>query len=375
MADGSCFALVNGRRMRLTKVDNCGRPVAGQCSQVVTSGFVTATLSPEIDEGEEITVKNAAGETCVSRPPCPTKKWTNAEIEFCEVDVELFAMLNPKWRIIRNAAGIAIGVAMGRDFTCDGGFALEIWTDTEGDLDVCDNPDAEGAWGYLLLPWMTNGAITGDVAVANDAITFTMSAKSKIKSRWGSGPYDVMLDAATPANPAPLFEPVEGWQDMQLIIVDVAPPEPQCGCQPLDYTTPPAATGATAGNPGFFTPTPSAQPSNIGALAGVVAEPATPWVDGQHVRTYAGDSVWWNGTAWVIGEAPAAAGPITATGATAGTPGTFTPAGASPPADLTAMDTLAATPNTPWASGEYVDLADASTAYWSGSDWQPGTAP
>lgn len=304
MPEAQCFALVNGRRMRVTKVDNCGRPVGGNCSVVVTSGFVTATLSGEIDEGDEITVKNAAGETCVSRVPCPTKKWTNAEIEFCEVDVQLFQLFNPKWRILRNAAGSAVGVAMGRDFTCDGGFALEIWTDVEGDIDVCDNPDAEGAWGYLLVPWMTNGFLSGDVAVANDAISFTFSAKSKVNTRWGAGPYDVMVGDG--GAPAPLFDPVEGWEDFRLMIVDITPPDAVCGCQPLDYTTPPAATGATAGTPGTYTPAGAAQPRNLAALANVTADPTEAWVDGEHVRLYDGSTAYWNGTAWVAGEAPAA---------------------------------------------------------------------
>src|SRR4051812_47102517 len=97
-----CFALVNGRKLRMTKLDSCGRPVPGPCSTVVSKGWITATLAGEIDEGEEIERKNAAGELCVSRPPCPIQKWTTVEIEFCLVDPDLFGMMNPKWKLLKD---------------------------------------------------------------------------------------------------------------------------------------------------------------------------------------------------------------------------------------------------------------------------------
>jgi hypothetical protein len=66
---------------------------------------------------------------------------------------------------------------------------------------------------------------------------------------------------------------------------------------------------------------------------------------------------------------------IVATGATAGTPGTFTPTGATPPADLAAMSSVTASPATAWATGEYVVLGDASQAHWDAAAWASGMAP
>jgi hypothetical protein len=68
-------------------------------------------------------------------------------------------------------------------------------------------------------------------------------------------------------------------------------------------------------------------------------------------------------------------GAVAATGANAGTPGTFTPAGAAAPADLAAMSSVAATPTTAWTTGQYVTLGDASQAFWDGGAWQVGAAP
>lgn len=65
---------------------------------------------------------------------------------------------------------------------------------------------------------------------------------------------------------------------------------------------------------------------------------------------------------------------VDATGATAGTPGTFTPAGATPPANLAAMSGITATPATAWTTGQYVALGDVSHAHWDGSAWTAGEA-
>lgn len=66
--------------------------------------------------------------------------------------------------------------------------------------------------------------------------------------------------------------------------------------------------------------------------------------------------------------------PIAATGASSGTPGTFTPSGSTPPGSLAAAASLMATPGTAWSTGEYVVLGDASEAYWDGTDWVEGRA-
>jgi len=67
--------------------------------------------------------------------------------------------------------------------------------------------------------------------------------------------------------------------------------------------------------------------------------------------------------------------PATATGATAGSPGAWTPAGSTAPADLAACGAVVATPATAWATGEHVVLGDASSAYWDGTAWIAGIAP
>ncbi len=65
------------------------------------------------------------------------------------------------------------------------------------------------------------------------------------------------------------------------------------------------------------------------------------------------------------------------TGATAGTPGTWTPAGSSPPASVATIGNVTASPATAWTAGQYVQTATAGApgqAHWTGSAWAAGTA-
>jgi hypothetical protein len=72
-----------------------------------------------------------------------------------------------------------------------------------------------------------------------------------------------------------------------------------------NWTTPGAvvATGATAGTPGTFTPAGSIVPANLAAMTGKTASPNTAWTTGQHVVLGDASKSYWNGTAWVVGQA------------------------------------------------------------------------
>ncbi|MGW3336209.1 phage tail tube protein [Streptomyces sp. NPDC001009] len=63
------------------------------------------------------------------------------------------------------------------------------------------------------------------------------------------------------------------------------------------------ATGATAGNPGSFTPEGADTPDALADLASVIATPGTAWTTGQHVVLGDATKAHWSGTAWVAGQA------------------------------------------------------------------------
>ena len=74
-----------------------------------------------------------------------------------------------------------------------------------------------------------------------------------------------------------------------------------------DETEPPptvGADGATAGQPGTFTPENSTVPANIGQMVGLAATPDTLWNPNEYVVLGDGSECYWSGGAWVVGRAP-----------------------------------------------------------------------
>lgn len=134
----------------------------------------------------------------------------------------------------------------------------------------------------------------------------------------------------------------------------------------------PDATGATAGTPGTWTPPGTDVPFNLAAViaAAIVASPQTAWTNGQRVLTASAAAVHWDGLAWVAGNS------ALATGATAGTPGSWT-GGAEVPVNLagTIAAGITANPNTAWTTGQRVVTRDASLIHWNGTAWTAGQAP
>ena len=190
-----CLSLVKGRRIRVTKLDSCGRPVYGDTTQVVSKGFISVAFTANTSESDEIRVTNAAGEVCVFDAAVTSLTGYGLELQFCEVDPELFSLVTGQ-PVVKAADGVTV---VGFDIDTKIGlensnFALELWAGSPS-TDACANPNATGAYGYLLLPYL-KGGILGDFTVENGAVTFTITgANTSEGNAWGTGPYPVMLGA------------------------------------------------------------------------------------------------------------------------------------------------------------------------------------
>ena len=77
---------------------------------------------------------------------------------------------------------------------------------------------------------------------------------------------------------------------------------------------------------------------------------------------------------WQFGPAIPGAAPQPI-GATAGTPGTFSPSGAQVPSTIAGLRALGALgQTTAWTTGQYVEYGSGQKAHWNGTDWATGEA-
>jgi hypothetical protein len=158
--------------------------------------------------------------------------------------------------------------------------------------------DAAGLWQFLYLYdtkeayfYMgLSGARSAPSAIGRCRIlasTFGGQARTALTSTLGPLPLSQRFDAWT-GTPGSAGQVIEGLTNTTRVGIP-----------------PPAATGATAGIPGTYTPAGAAVPANLAALISkpVVASPTTAWTTGQYVSTADGAKNHWSSTAWVAGAA------------------------------------------------------------------------
>lgn len=221
-----CYPVVRGRVARFTRVDNCGCPTPGPCSSMVTEDVVGVTISPEVEEGEEITVRNMAGKLCISDKPCDTTKWFNVEITMCKQIPALYSLV-AGYTTAHDRNGLVVGFGISSNIDCTGGFALEIWGDTPGQ--GCAPGSSLGQWDYLVLPWVSAATLSGDIEIGNAARQPVLSGRTKSGHCWGSGPYDVqVIDAMNTCGP--LIDPIPPDMHLWDLLVSCPPPTPACEC-------------------------------------------------------------------------------------------------------------------------------------------------
>lgn len=227
-----CLKPVGGTRMRVTKVDSCGAVLtgAGSCS-IVSEGFVQVDRNAEYADPDQFIVKNAGGRVCLKHRTKPQFLWYTFNINFCEVDVDLYALMAGLTTVVdddlpANNVGFRTDeVTMGDTY-----WALEIWTLLAGE--ECDADD-NTPYGYWLAPFISEGTIGTPLSFLNGPVSFTVAnARTRGGGQWGVGPYDVTRDA-TLGTPQPLVSPILSTEHDHFQLTTLAPPAAACGCVTL----------------------------------------------------------------------------------------------------------------------------------------------
>jgi hypothetical protein len=226
-----CFTPLLGKRLRVTSLDECGAlPIAGVEEAILaTDGFITLSLSSEVEEGAEILTTKADGSLCVNEKKSDSFKRFTVEAEFCGVNPSLLSMVSIAEPYLDYAGDVA-------GFTVPEGaiekwFGLELWTGMAGGLCL---PGQEAAGGYMLLPFIVGGVL-GDIEITGeDAVNFSLTgAYTKGGNQWGVGPFDVVMSDAVPPVPAPLPTALDPFDHLLMMDTGVAPPPSACDPQAM----------------------------------------------------------------------------------------------------------------------------------------------
>jgi hypothetical protein len=211
---------IKGRVVRITRLNECGAVVVGSCSTVVSSCFVSVTLSPEIEAGDEYLLKSAWGDLCVNDKDPDIVKWLNVSIDFAEINPDILDIIANMSPIISSPD--TIGSTLGPNTNSDS-FAVEVWTKRTGA--TCNSLTPE--WGYFVVPFVRNGRIDGDITIENGTLTTSVIGQAfGAPATWGLDPYS--------GNPLGATFPVGDYMGMS--VTTVQPPTDTGGCVPFTYS-------------------------------------------------------------------------------------------------------------------------------------------
>lgn len=227
-----CYTPFKIPKIRVTQLNSCGLPVTG-CSTVVSDGIISVALTKEYEARQEFFVKNGNGDFCVRETNAPILKWINIVLTLCNVDPEMYNIMSADPTVLNDAvAPTSIGISTQEGSAASANFALEGWTRLANNGNV---PCTGGVqYGYFLWPWVVEGTV-GDLTLENGAASFTLNARTRSSSPWGTGPYNVSYsdNPVGSLTPKPLFTPITSIQHQRMFATRFAPPAASCGCTTL----------------------------------------------------------------------------------------------------------------------------------------------
>ena len=136
MATQEYAASIQGVSIRVTRLDAVGNLLNGPGDSYTTSAFMRVSFTPEYEEGDEITEKNANGVVCVTYKSPDTLKRITMELAICEPDPEISALISGGLLLRKNLGTFAnpdvksVGWAapgVGDD-PAGNGVAIEAWS-------------------------------------------------------------------------------------------------------------------------------------------------------------------------------------------------------------------------------------------------------
>jgi hypothetical protein len=251
----SCFGVVRGKRVRVTRLDSCGAPPAATTanSLVTSSGFVSVAFAPDYEAGTEIIQKNANGDLCINDLSCDVFKRVRVTISFCNVDPDLYSLITGN-SVEVDGAGNDVGYRVSEALACNQ-FALELWTGIDGQA-ACPPTNAvqsitEGGSG--LTSFTLTVTVPGYSAATTSSIPASATAaqvQAALEGVDGIDPGDVTVTGPAGASNGPWQVQFTGRYAGLAIATMTSTPTGGTGTVTIAVVT--AGGVATGGNYGYI---------------------------------------------------------------------------------------------------------------------------
>ena len=171
-------ASVSGTHIRITRLGADGAPLVGASNSYVTKAFVSLSMSPEFEDGDEFTRKTASGEVCISVKSPDTLKRVTLSLSLCNPDPEFTQMLSGG--VLLSDSGTPantvgwLAPATGVDPNPNG-VAIEVWSKAM----LNGKPAPTNPYYHWLIPYAVM-RLSGEQVIQNDILETTFEG-------WGVG--------------------------------------------------------------------------------------------------------------------------------------------------------------------------------------------
>jgi hypothetical protein len=183
---------VQGVAIRVTRLDAGGQLIPNE--SYTSKSFIRVSFTPEYEEGDEITEKNADGTVCVTFKAPDTLKRVTMEVAVCDPDPVLSQMLSGGVVLAGDTPLAPLGWAsaeVGEDPSGDG-VAVEVWSRAIVD----GKPANPNPYFHWVFPYVKT-RLGGDRVIENGLLANTYEGFGVGNLEFGSGPDGTTADPNT----------------------------------------------------------------------------------------------------------------------------------------------------------------------------------
>lgn len=175
---------VLGEVIRISKLGPNGKILSGENSVYTFKEFISFSFTPEYEDGDEFTQKNAKGGVCVTYKAPDTLKRLNLSVAICNPDPIVENLLGGGTLLgtdTKNPSGWA-SPAVGED-PVPNGVAIEVWSHAVTD----GKQDSATPYFHWVFPYAKLRQ-SGERIIQNDILATEFEGWSVGNSQFGSGP-------------------------------------------------------------------------------------------------------------------------------------------------------------------------------------------
>lgn len=172
---------ITATHIRVTQLGPDGKFLTGEDSSYTLKSFISLSFTPEYEDGDEFTQKNAAGGICATYKAPDTMKRVNISLAICDPNPEFSHIIAGGTLLGENSEGWA-APKVGED-PVPHGVAIEAWSKAVSD----GKPDAELPVFHWILPYAKMRE-SGERVLQNDILATEYEGWGVGNIGFGSGP-------------------------------------------------------------------------------------------------------------------------------------------------------------------------------------------